>query len=74
MENQKNRAGRSANEFLVAGTALGAVGTVGALATGAVCPICIVATPLLLGIGLLQKFWPGRKSSSSSALSEDGKN
>lgn len=55
MENEKKHTNQSANELLVAGTALGAVGAVGALATGAACPICLVAAPLLVGIGLVKK-------------------
>lgn len=55
MENEKKHTNQSANELLVAGTALGAVGAVGALATGAACPICLVAAPLFLGIGLVKK-------------------
>lgn len=44
MEKGKEQTVQSANELLIAGTAFGAAGTVGALATWAVCPICIVAT------------------------------
>ena len=73
MEKGKEQTDQSANELLFAGTAFGGVGTMGALATGAVCPICIVATPLLLGIGLVKKLWSGRKS-PSCALPEEGKN
>lgn len=44
----------AANEFLKAGLAVGAIGVAGA-AIGAVCPICVVATPALLGLGAVSK-------------------
>ena len=43
------------NTLLMAGTTVGAVGAAGALLAGAVCPLCIIATPLLLGTGLVRK-------------------
>lgn len=44
----------TANEFLKAGVAVGAIGVAGAL-IGAVCPLCVVATPALLGLGTAGK-------------------
>lgn len=44
-----------ANYLLAAGASAGAIGTAGALIAGAVCPLCIVATPLLLGAGLFKR-------------------
>ncbi len=40
--------------FLTAGASVGAIGLLGA-AVGAVCPLCVVATPALLGLGVVQK-------------------
>lgn len=45
-----------ANSLLAAGAAMGAVGVAGALVTGAACPLCVIVTPALLGLGLLKKF------------------
>jgi len=45
----------SANEMLAAGGALAVFGTLGTLLTGAVCPVCVVGTPLLLGGGVVKK-------------------
>jgi len=44
-----------ANNLLAAGASAGAIGTAGALITGAVCPLCIIATPVLLGVGFLKR-------------------
>ncbi|MDX2011051.1 MAG: hypothetical protein SFW67_12700 [Myxococcaceae bacterium] len=43
-------------QFLTAGLGVGAIGALGALA-GAVCPLCVVATPALLGAGLVRAAW-----------------
>ncbi|MBN8231264.1 hypothetical protein JYK02_27470 [Corallococcus macrosporus] len=53
----------SGNELLASGLGVGAVGALGALVTGAVCPLCIVATPALLAVGLVQK-WRARRTAS----------
>jgi hypothetical protein len=43
-------------QWLTAGAGVGAIGALGALA-GAVCPLCVVATPALLGAGLARTAW-----------------
>ncbi|MBS1151326.1 MAG: hypothetical protein H6Q89_3024 [Myxococcaceae bacterium] len=48
------RANASGTEFLTMGLTVGVVGIAGA-ALGAVCPLCVVATPALLGLGVVQK-------------------
>ncbi len=45
----------SANEMLVTGAAVGTFGTAAALLAGFVCPVCTIATPLLLGGGVVKK-------------------
>lgn len=49
-----NRTDHTANDLLRAGLAVGVIGVGGAL-IGAVCPLCVVATPALLGLGAVQK-------------------
>ena len=39
---------------LLAGVSLGTFGVAGAVA-GALCPFCVVGTPILLGLGLYKK-------------------
>lgn len=43
-------------QWLTAGAGVGAIGALGALA-GAVCPLCGVATSVLLGAGLARTAW-----------------
>jgi hypothetical protein len=51
----------TANNLLAAGASAGAIGTAGALIGGAVCPLCIIATPVLLGAGLVKRLSVKRK-------------
>lgn len=58
------RTSQQGNELLTVGLSVGAIGLVGA-AIGAVCPLCVVATPALLGLGATQKLraaWLKRKT------------
>ncbi len=48
------RASTTGNDLLSVGLGVGAIGLAGA-ALGAVCPICVVATPALLGVGVISK-------------------
>lgn len=48
------RASSAGTDLLTIGVSVGALGLAGA-ALGAVCPACVVATPALLGFGLVQK-------------------
>lgn len=56
---QGEAAGKQGTDFLTAGAAVGAMGVAGAL-LGAVCPLCVVVTPALVGAGLVQK-WRARR-------------
>ncbi len=60
-EKQINEDCANANNLLAAGASAGAIGTAGVLITGAVCPLCIIATPLLLGVGLVKRLNAKRK-------------
>lgn len=44
------------NAYLIGGACLGAYGVTVATATGLVCPMCLIGTPLLLGYGGWQKY------------------
>lgn len=44
----------SGGDFLKTGALIGVMGVAGA-ALGAVCPLCVVATPAFLGLGVVQK-------------------
>ncbi|MFW5739727.1 MAG: hypothetical protein ACOC1F_05115 [Myxococcota bacterium] len=49
-----------AKKYLWSGAGVAAIGAVGAVVGGAVCPVCVVATPALVGFGLY-KAWRGRE-------------
>ena len=55
----------NANGLLAAGASAGAIGTAGALITGAVCPLCIIATPVLVGAGLVKRMKLNRKQKTA---------
>jgi hypothetical protein len=48
-------------ELLATGVGVGAIGVVGAVFLGATCPVCVVATPALIGAGLYKK-WKHRRA------------
>jgi hypothetical protein len=47
------QAKENGDHFLTLGASVGAIGLAGA-ALGAVCPLCVVATPAFLGLGVVQ--------------------
>ena len=54
------------NVCLIAGAGLGTLGTTLAVTTSFVCPMCMIGTPVLLGIGGWQKYkyLKGKKTKS----------
>jgi hypothetical protein len=50
-----------ANAMLAGGAAIAAIGIAGAIVGGAVCPVCVVAAPALLGIGAARKIRAARR-------------
>lgn len=52
---------RESNQLIGMGLGLGAFGAVSALALGATCPLCVVAAPTMLGMGLYKR-WSKRRS------------
>jgi len=59
------------NSYLGAGVGLGVFGLASGALLGAVCPLCIVATPALLGAGVYKRFCANRvvKQSAPAAPS-----
>jgi hypothetical protein len=45
-----------AKTCLIAGAGIGAFGAASALTAGAVCPLCLIATPALLGLGAYKHY------------------
>lgn len=51
---------KEGNQLLGLGLGVGAWGAATGLLVGAVCPICVVAAPALVGAGLLRRWQAGR--------------
>jgi hypothetical protein len=60
MEQKKKEDDREANAMLAGGATIAAIGIAGAVA-GAMCPICVVAAPVLIGIGVTRKIRAARR-------------
>jgi hypothetical protein len=50
-----------ANAMRAGGAAIAAIGVAGAIMGGALCPVCVVAAPALLGIGAVRKIRAARR-------------
>jgi len=55
---------KEGNQLLGLGAGVGAWGAASALLLGSVCPVCVVATPALVGLGLLRRWQAGRPSAA----------
>jgi hypothetical protein len=53
---QQKQEARDANAMIAGGLGIGAFGAVAAAIGGAVCPICVVAAPALIGMGALRRW------------------
>lgn len=53
---------------MVSGVGIGLFGIVSAAIGGAVCPICVVAAPLLLGVGAVRTVQASRKRARSQKV------
>ncbi len=51
---------RESAKLLWAGAGIGAIGVASAIAGAAVCPVCVVAAPALLGAGAFKR-WRARR-------------
>jgi hypothetical protein len=66
---------REANTALGTGVGIGAFGVASAALLGAVCPMCVIAAPALIGYGLYQRVQNARadRKSCSSPLQPEEK-
>ncbi|MBP9837317.1 MAG: hypothetical protein KBC84_01240 [Proteobacteria bacterium] len=60
---------REANTWVALGAGVGALGIGAALVTGAVCPICFIVAPGVIGAGVL-KHWNIRKQEKKKGSNE----
>ena len=68
--NNDDAARREGNTCLALGGGLAALGAGTALAAGAVCPLCVVAAPALIGYGLYKRRRPRRQAGAGGARVE----
>jgi hypothetical protein len=54
-EQRKVEQRKEANSFIATGVGVAAIGAVSAVIGGAICPMCVVAAPALLGVGAVQR-------------------
>ena len=64
---------RESTRYLTMGASIGLFGVVGALAGAAVCPVCVVATPALLGVGLYKRWQERGQAPGGAAPEGEGK-
>ncbi|MFM1846932.1 MAG: hypothetical protein RL417_406 [Pseudomonadota bacterium] len=60
---------REGNTCIKLGAGVGVLGAVGATIAGTVCPLCIVAAPGLIAIGVFKR-WRGRPPPEESSPNE----
>ena len=60
--NTKDPKKTDANTMIVGGLGIGAFGIISAAIGGAVCPVCVVAAPALLGFGAYKRWKAGQRS------------
>lgn len=63
---EADAAKREANTCMALGAGVGALGTAAAVAGGALCPLCVVVAPGLIGIGAYKR-WKLRAGSRRQA-------
>ena len=66
-DDAEERDKREGNELLASGALIGVVGAALGVVSGAVCPVCVVATPALLGIGAYKRFRARKKNTTHEA-------
>jgi len=64
-DSEKDPGANDANSLIVGGLGIGAFGILSAAIGGAVCPVCVVAAPALLGVGAYKR-WKGRRGARRS--------
>lgn len=65
MKQKDEHPAKEGNELILTGVSVGAIGLLGAAVLGAACPLCVVATPALIGTGLYKR-WRGRQASKEA--------
>jgi len=58
---------KEGNQLLGLGVGVGAWGAASGMLLGAVCPVCVVAAPALLGFGLFRRWQAGRSDERTAS-------
>jgi heme O synthase-like polyprenyltransferase len=56
---------RESNRILATGAGIGALGAITAIVGTAACPVCVVAAPAFLGVGLYRR-WKERSTTAAT--------
>lgn len=59
---------KDANSLMLSGVGVAAIGLVAATIGGAVCPVCVVAAPALVGVGAYRRWRVANKRANERAL------
>jgi len=62
---------KEGNQLLGLGLGVGAWGAASGVLLGAVCPVCVVAAPALVGVGLLRRWQAGRSGQPAEEPSKE---
>jgi hypothetical protein len=71
VEDQTKQKLKDANFCIGTGVGVGLLGAGSAAVLGAVCPVCVFVTPLLIGAGLVQRIRVKRLSNSHQPRAAD---
>ena len=67
IDKDKARQTAEANTCVALGAGVGVMGAAGAAISGAVCPLCVIVAPALVGYGLYARIKNGRELEHSTA-------
>lgn len=62
---------KEGNQWLGLGVGVGAWGAASGVLLGALCPVCVVAAPTLVGLGLFRRWQAGRRAPAGEAPDEE---
>lgn len=60
-----------ARSLILGGLGIGAFGVISAVVGGAVCPVCVVAAPALVGVGVYKRWRSGARKAREEAPPSD---
>jgi len=61
-----------ASSLILGGLGIGAFGVISAVIGGAVCPVCVVAAPALVGVGVYKRWKTGARKARETPAPDQG--